>query len=131
MIVDIATRKGATIKDVADDSQWINGYDWMTEDVSKFPIKSREEIKLTTEDIKAVSKESSIQQMHFISKVILDELQKRYEHSSYLIDPCKYQFKNVVRIMAIVIKFINNCKLSKKERSEVTTIKNPLLLWYT
>ena len=29
MIADLGTKKGTQLKDVMDDSTWINGYNWM------------------------------------------------------------------------------------------------------
>ena len=44
MIADVGTRKGASLNDVNRNSNWINGFHWMTEHKSKFPVKSVEEI---------------------------------------------------------------------------------------
>ena len=46
MIADLSTRKGVTIEEVNKDSTWFNGYPWMQKDISEFPIKSIEEVKL-------------------------------------------------------------------------------------
>ena len=46
MLVDLGTRKGAKLVDVSQDSQWINGYEWMKLDQNDFPTKTVNEIKL-------------------------------------------------------------------------------------
>ena len=43
MIADIGTRKGAKIKDVEQDSEWINGKPWMSMDECDFPLKTVQE----------------------------------------------------------------------------------------
>jgi len=42
-----------------------------------------------------------------------EKIKSRYEFSRYIIDPNKHRFKTVVRIVALVMKFIKNLKLSK------------------
>ena len=39
MIADLGTRPGATVKDVLPGSTWIEGFPWMSKDVSIFPVK--------------------------------------------------------------------------------------------
>jgi len=63
MIADLGTRKGATLVDVNKESTWINGFDWMQLDHSKFPIKTAQELKLNESEISEVHKES-----HFYKK---------------------------------------------------------------
>ena len=50
MIADLGTRRGVSIQEISQNSSWFNGYPWMTDDSSKFPIKSIEEIKLSNEE---------------------------------------------------------------------------------
>ena len=57
MIADIGTRKGVSIRDVDQSSAWINGYEWMRKVVSKFPIKSIDELKLSNVELKEAHKE--------------------------------------------------------------------------
>ena len=51
MLADIGTRKGATIKDVSDDSVWINGQNWTKGEESTFPIKTFREAVLSKTDL--------------------------------------------------------------------------------
>ena len=50
MLADIGTRRGITLKDVNEKSQWIIGHPWMLQDQSKFPIWTSEEVKRNDSD---------------------------------------------------------------------------------
>ena len=119
MIADIGTRKVATLKDIGPSSTWINGYDWMKIEIKDMPIKSMTEIKLTSNDVVEVRKESPSATgltVHH-SKVMLnrDEITQRYQYSKYLVDPNKHRFEMVVRIMSLVLKFIKCLKQPKHQ----------------
>ena len=140
VIADLGTRKRATIKDVDQNSSWINGYPWMRKSKCDFPAKSIEQVKLDVADKEAVRKEYQIKadtenpldfnwddesqisfkdqnqkHAHSVKRInnIPDEVKKHYMFSSYLIDPNRHRFKTVVRILAYVIKFINILKLRR------------------
>ena len=51
MIADLGTRKGATIEDVGPNSKWINGYPWMSGEEKDFPLKTVDEIILSSAEI--------------------------------------------------------------------------------
>ncbi|XP_057310088.1 uncharacterized protein LOC130648085 [Hydractinia symbiolongicarpus] len=149
MIADIGTRKGAKIKDVDQNSIWINGLDWMKSDESQFPAKSVEEVKLDNNEKSDLRKEmilssDIIQFPHsdldngvverktevFNSKLIAKrnvptEVLERYKFSDYLLDPNFTRFNTVIRIVAYVIRFIRNLK--EKMRSKVIQNKSILL----
>ena len=57
MLVDLGTRKGAKLVDVSQDSQWINGYEWMKLDQNDFPTKTVNEIKLSNDELLHYEKE--------------------------------------------------------------------------
>ena len=46
MIADLGTRRGATITDVNQESNWNLGFAWMSQHSSSFPIKTYAEVKL-------------------------------------------------------------------------------------
>ena len=56
-----------------------------------------------------------------------DKILPYYEFSNYLIDPNKFRFTKVVRILALVKLFIKNCKLTMQgaitERNQNTVVK--------
>ena len=100
-------------------STWINGMDWMSGPRSKYPVSTIDEIKLTnTELIEANKEKLKLPTQTFynkndmgFNKNVDNEIKKRYDFSKYLIDPNRFRFIKVVRIMALVVKFIK--KLSK------------------
>ncbi len=49
-----------------------------------------------------------------------NEITQINELSKYLIDPNKFRFKKVIRILALVIKFTNNCR----SKAKATSIQN-------
>ena len=57
MVADIGTRPGATVKDVDPDSNWLNGYPWMKQPVSEFPMKTCNEVKLDNTQLKEYNDE--------------------------------------------------------------------------
>ena len=96
MLADLVTRKVATIKDVMQDSEWLNGQEWMLGDVSDMPIRLLNELELTESEIKEVKKEfpsAFILRVGVNQLINKDEIQKRYEYSSYLINPNKLRFE--------------------------------------
>ena len=130
MIADLGTRRGATIDDVNQSSVWINGYEWMKNDVQHMPIKSIKLIKLKNDDLTEVLKESHKlpEGTIYTTQMVLErsipkEVVQRYEFSRYIIDPMKYDFMKVVRIMAFVLKFINCTRSNEKRRSSSTLSK--------
>ena len=114
MVADIGTRKGTTLEEVNQSSVWINGFSWMQNDISEFPIKSVQEINLNNEDMQAMKKElpySKFESDVHIAKTTIknnfpDEVSRRYEVSNYIIDPNRHRFKFIIRVTAIVLKFV-------------------------
>ena len=116
MIADIGTRKGVSIRDVDQSSAWINGYEWMRQVVSKSPIKSNDELKLSNVELKEAHKECLLPEVFSticIKQIVPSEVSKRYQFSNYLVDPNKHVFSKVVRIIAYILRFITCCKSSK------------------
>ena len=108
MISDLGTRKGATINDVVEGSDWYNGLDWMKEAENTFPIISIKKLKLSKSDDIEATKEKYVLNESFNSwlsffqeKVIEEEISPRYKFSKYLIDPNRYRFRKVIRVMAL------------------------------
>ena len=131
---DIGTRKGATIEDVNQASEWINGKPWMKlpfNELRESHLRNVEQIKYENEQMEVIEKElmgpvvnlccsnfeqllAPEHQLCFIaggSKCFVGsdadisvKVSERLTFSQYLIDPNKYRFHKVVRIMAIVLK---------------------------
>ncbi|MEM7375586.1 MAG: hypothetical protein AAF587_43735 [Bacteroidota bacterium] len=120
MIADLDTRKGAALQDVNQDSQWFNGLSWMTDDISKFPIKSIQEIKLSNEEVRLAKAEqismdidpTMVPSSHFT--INMEKTTEVYNISQYVIDPNKFQWNKVIRILGYVLRFLRNIKIRLK-----------------
>ena len=114
MPADIGTRKGATVADINQDSDWINGLAWMRGREEDFPTLTIEEIKLNQQDMAEAEKEQIIFKVfHAQSRKIaefdassFEKIRERYEFSDYVIDPNRHSFRMVVRIFSFALTFI-------------------------
>ena len=113
-----------TLNDVNANSTWVNGHMWMKLDNKEFPAKTIDEVKLNNQDIVEVRKESNFEfdNLSFVTRHVPDDVQERYQLSNYLIDPNRYRYKKVIRIMAFVLKFIHNLKRKSSSKTEVKLI---------
>ena len=135
MIADLGTRSGAQVSDVDDDSCWTNGYPWMSGPINDFPVHTVDEVKykMSPQDIAEANKEVMVvKTFHNRRSAEVDcvsdrQIKLRYQHSSYLIDPNRFRLRKVVRIMALVLKFIRNIrvKLGKAMNSVIHTHVSP------
>ena len=68
-------------------------------------------------DVDWINRQLSVayNQCYAVTKEVLENVGKRYLFSSYVIDPNKYRFRKVVRIVALIILFIVNLKLRIKK----------------
>ena len=141
LIADLGTRRGVNLSDVDANSAWINGYPWMREDESTFPIKSVKDLILSNADSESFKKEvfapydtvedltnsdwPLVKVLHttsypsICSRFNADETSARYEFSQYLLDPNWRSFTSVVRVIAIVMKFIRNVRSQIQEKNKV------------
>ncbi|MEM7375655.1 MAG: hypothetical protein AAF587_44090, partial [Bacteroidota bacterium] len=121
MIADIGTRKGASLADVSEDSTWFNGFQWMSESKSAFPVKSVNDIKLTNDEMKSVNKEQIISTMDSSNLLPIDppiekpsmylsSITERYRFSQYIVDPNKYGWSRAIRALEYVYQFIVNSR---------------------
>ena len=110
MPCDIGTRRNATINDVGNKSGWKEGLNWMRKDSSEFPLKTLEEIKLKSEEEVAFKKEMAPASHAFPTTVkpisISEKIGQRLNFSKYIVHPNKFRFRSVVRILALVFKFL-------------------------
>ena len=121
MIADIGTRRGVGVEDICQESIWINGFPWMSEDQSNFPITKVSDLNLSQLELSKVNEEtfphsitSDSLSHHVQSQTnIPDDVRERYEFSKYLIDPNRHRFSKVIRILSYVMKFLRRkCKYS-------------------
>ena len=91
-------------------------------DVKEFPTKTVEEIKLDQQELNAINTETQIKSIQSIDvleesssyivhfKLDKEQIEKRYIDSQYLIDPNQHRLNTVVRIIAIIKRFIEKLK---------------------
>ena len=136
---DIATRKGATLEDVGEFSDWIGGKPWMKlplDELHGTVLKNLQLVKLKSEHFNEITKESIklgsdlcnsdlhlLVQGNTVQDTVLTTttsvIRERLQFSKYLIDPNRFRFRTVVRIVALVIKFAKiwiSCIRRKIER---------------
>ena len=121
MIADLGTRRGTTLEDINSSSQWINDLSWINKEVEDFPIKTVRDLYLSSDDVNQIKEETpsnkefndvSINQQAHSASIhhkdnIPEEVTSRYRSSNYILDPNKFHFSKVVRIVALVIKLVS------------------------
>ena len=144
-MADIATRPGAKFSDVAKDSAWISGHDWARQKKDQFPIKSAEDIKLSNDEVKDFSKEflgNDITDPEWVQKQLsesyysglregtMEKVGKMYKYSKYIIDPNKFHFTKVVRVLSLVFLFVRNIRrnISRKRGLKVSVFNSSIKL---
>ena len=130
-IADLGTRRGTTLEDINSSSQWINGLSWMTKEVENFPMKTVRELSLSSDKVNQIKEQipsnkefsgiSTNQQVHSASihhkGNVPEEVTSRYRLSNYILDPNKFHFSKVIRIVALVIKQIQKLiKLAENQK---------------
>ena len=135
MVADIGTRKGVSLEEVGCESVWINGFDWMKKDQVEFPVMTVDEVKLDSSCLSDLSKEylkgdagdivwsdmlkSKIEAATHHAKGLSNGLEDRYQFSKYVIDPNKFRFRKVVRVLALVMLFVEKLlKCVETKRSQ-------------
>ena len=103
----------------------------MNKEVEDFPMKTVRELSLSSQEVNQIKEEvpsnkefndvSTNQQAHSVSihhkGNITEEVTSRYRLSNYILCPNKFHFSKVIRIVALVIKFVNLLKNTKMNRT--------------
>ena len=136
-VADIGTRKGAQIKDVDRDSVWNKGMDWMRQEEKDFPTMTVDEINFKNikevvnsemhkygkilEGMEMVMSEvdTSVYTSRVRYKVVPKVVNERYQFCNYVIDPNKFRLRKVVRIVAIMKRFIKNARNAVRRRKNL------------
>ena len=111
MIPDLGTRKGAEIKELGPESGWIQDYPWKRSTATEFPIQSIDEIVLSGKEKNDANKEKVVTDFTFNSmqclttKYVPNEIGARYKLSNYLVNPNKFRFRTVLKILSLVFLF--------------------------
>ena len=126
-LADMGTRRGATVADISSESEWINGKEWMRGKREDFPVTTVDEVRFQQADVDSIRKESLRPDMvdaffariqdtpatYICSNSEMDRrkvdsrvLADRYSFADYIIDPNKFRLRKVVRVLALVMKFV-------------------------
>ena len=138
-IADLGTRKGVEIADISEGSEWLDGPAWAKQDRSLFPVKSVADLRLSQDELLGYNAEvSELLDEEWINKNIfksyschysaltddsVEKIRKRYQFSDYILDPNKFRFRKVVRILALVFLFISKAK-ARINKQLVSTVEN-------
>ena len=107
MLADIGTRKGTKIGDVVKSSNWICGLPWMSRPEEEFPTLTLEQIIYNQQEVNEANKETIIMKTFHTNKdAELDsstdeQIKLRYTFSNYLIDPNRFRFRKIVRVLLL------------------------------
>ena len=135
MIADLGTRRGVQLSEVQSSSEWFIGQEWMHHDLSQSPLKKVSEITLTSKDLQEFHKETqALKSIDLkapvdincnINSIVPCEVKTRYTFSDYVIDPNKFRFKTVVRVLAIVFKCIRMMRwmINNKHKTRSVTAR--------
>ena len=129
MIADIGTRKRSSTQDIKEDSEWIQGFEWIKGSENQLPMKSRNEVLLTSKEVKEMKDEipCSIQQnceqvhTNIIRSKVPNEVDEYYQHSKYLINPRKFKFSKVLRILSLIKRFIKILQEKSSGKAHTTS----------
>ena len=150
--MDVGTRpEEITAESVKPGSVWLKGKPWMNESLEKAKewkiIKHVEEIKLSHEKKKVFKdgiifdtfeeSDPSVFAVARVPKVDLEKVKNRILKVNYLFPPLKRKFESLVRITALVLRYINKLRkravknliekgMKKKEDLETLVTKKPI-----
>ena len=109
-IADLATRK-AMVEDIGPESAWQSGYEWMRRPRAEMPLKTAKEVVLTSEEKRVAAAETRSKDIRGHSILLaIDKMATRYSHGDYILDPCRFGWGKVLRVMALVLRFISKLR---------------------
>ena len=105
-VADIGTR-WCEVSDLGPTSIWQNGAEWMKMEEVEMPIKTISEITMNGEQKRLAAQEMKASDIHGVRiHSLRTKVADRYGFSEYLVDPNKYSWEFVVRIMSYVLRFV-------------------------
>ena len=109
-IADLGTRT-AEVDDITLATDWQEGKDWMRGKREDMPLRTIAELTLTNEEKRVASQESKIKDiLGVVTPVFTNHIAQRYGFSKYLVDPISYDWLKVLRITALVLRFVKRCR---------------------
>lgn len=105
-IADLGTRR-AEVEDIGPDSEWQQGKGWMKLKRDEMPLRTIEEITMTSEERRTASLETKAPDiLGIVLSNLTTKVGDRYSFSKYLVDPCVMSWPKSVRILAYVFRFL-------------------------
>ena len=105
-VADMATRPAVTA-DIGTGSAWQEGQEWMRLPRADMPVRTAAEVVLSAEEKRVAATEMRSRDVRGHSiHVNVDKMAARYAASSYLLDPCHRPWPSVVRVVALVLRFL-------------------------
>lgn len=121
-VADLGTRH-ADVSDLASGSAWQCGQPWMRLPRAVMPTKNAAEVIMSAEDKRAAATELRANDVRGHTINLNQPLvTKRYALSQYLIDPCRFSWSKVVRVLALVKKFVSACRAAVRARRSVQEV---------
>ena len=115
-VSDLATRM-ATAADIQPGSDWQEGQEWMRRPRAEMPVQTAAEVVLSAEEKRLAATEVRSKDIRGHSiHVVVNKMAARYAASSYVVDPCRRPWPSVVRVLAIVFRFLKNIQARLAER---------------
>lgn len=138
-IADLGTRN-AEVVDLEAGGSWQSGNEWMRLERTSMPLRTCDDITLTSEERRIASQEMKSPDIAgIVLSNLVDRVGSRYSFSKYLVDPCVMIWPKSVRVLAYVLRFLSKlapekCKFRTKLNIEFKpkpTVKDELGLQLT
>ena len=105
-IADLGTRE-AEVNDIAQTSEWQDGKSWMKREFAKMPLKTVSSITLDNEEKRLAGLETKIKEILGCAvPMYSNKTVDRYKYSQYLVDPIRYDWLKLLRIIGYILKFV-------------------------
>ena len=96
---------------------------------NQFSMKSRHEVIFTSKEFKEMKDEipcsiqENCEQIHttIIKSKVPNEVDEYYQHSKYVIDPCKFKLSKVLRILSLIKRFIKILREKTSGKAHATS----------
>lgn len=113
-IADLGTRT-AEVSEIGLNTDWQTGRGWMKDKFEDMPIRTIQELTLSNEERRLAAQESKIKDVSPVNIPMMhSRTAERYQHSGYVVDPNRFSWPKVLRVMSIVLKFASSFKRNFK-----------------
>ena len=117
MVADLGMRKGAKVVDVGPESPWSRGFPWMKGEEANFHLKTVDEIVFCHKEKSEAGKENVVDEINppfsdknfsHVTQFVPNEVGERFRFSNNVINPNKFRFRTIIRILGLAFLFIQN-----------------------